>query len=771
MTNRRRSNRVIIPSDAQQKKKKARPSEKGEKGKPTKGESGPTHMEVEDDVVTSETPNTQSSRTSRGPTHMHRLAMLKNNEKKLVVFNDRGQPTGTNGTEMQSYIGVLARRNIKIAYREWKDVPMNDKETIWEGVNEKFIVDQSWKKSCLVSANNKWRQFKAMLTTIVYSRVKQDLDAHDMNTPPSLYHFIAKDDWTDFVFTRMSDDFKELSEKQKCIRAQNKYPHRLSRKGYANYAVENNDYIDQKKSGSQFYGVKDGILAKALDSKEHAGRVRGVGGDVTPSTFFRKPKLNSGLLERIEKLESTVYKTRASNSTVEKADESPIEKGSYSVHFDGVVQDDEEDLKDAGDEEDLKAAGDEEDLKVAGDEQDLKVVGEEDLKAADEEDLKAGKLVTLKTTKDTVAYGTIIKTYTPNEMIHGIKLPKKSMRVSIDAVVDANAFLPFQTSECKTVQDAIGSHVAWPVHLINLQIQVNIILKIFNFKASQVSPNKKPNDHLTAQNVQKQGNKKCRKEKTLGHSRMPGKLYMLYCYAKVALSERVIRIIMDKDVFGRELKIPIHFEDIDVFCRLHPISYSCIVVYIWHLYNKFKHKNFEKFKFVDPYGVGHVPSTNNEQTFIDAQISRRARVLTNRLVGTPANQLCVVPCNTGGHWILTIINPHKDEICLFDPLNEGIANDAWKDVVDMALKMFNAETMANKPKKRASIWKVIKVPKQPDLKQCGFFVLRYMRCIFEFEGSVDMDSMQSLFTEKTYSRDLIDEMRVEWAECIQHEIN
>ncbi|KAL8476797.1 hypothetical protein ACS0TY_029193 [Phlomoides rotata] len=614
---------------------------------------------------------------------------------------------------MQSYIGVLARRNIKISYKLWVDVPMNDKETIWEGVNEKFIVDQSWKKSCLVSANNKWRQFKATLTAIVYSRIKQDLDAHDMNTPPSLYDFIAKDDWTDFVFTRMSNDFKELSEKQKCIRAQNKYPHRLSRKGYANYAVENkavlcgdeeidravlwvegrknkegehggdelqeaiskiNDYIDKKKSGSQFYGVKDGILAKALDSKEHAGRVRGVGGDVTPSTFFRKPKLNSGLLERIEKLESTVYKTRASNSTVEKADELPIEKGSYSVHFDGVVQDDEEDLKDAGDEEDLKAAG-------------------------DEEDLKDGKLVTLKTTKDTIAYGTIIKTYTPNEMIHGIKLPKKSMRVSIDAVVDANALLPFQTSECKTVQDAIGSHVAWPVHFISLQIQVNIILKIFNFKASKVSPNKKPNDHLTAQNVQKKGNKKCHKEKTLGHSRMPCKLHMLYCYAKVALSERVIRITMDKDVFGRELKIPIHFEDIDVFCRLHPISYSCIAVYIWHLYNKFKHKNFEKFRFVDPYGVGHVPSTNNEQTFIDAQISRRARVLTNRLVGTSANQLCVVPCNTGGHWILTIINPHKDEICLFDPLNEGIANDAWKDVVDMALKMFNAETMANKPKK------------------------------------------------------------------------
>ncbi|KAL8510910.1 hypothetical protein ACS0TY_017650 [Phlomoides rotata] len=243
------------------------------------------------------------------------------------------------------------------------------------------------------------------------------------------------------------------------------------------------------------------------------------------------------------------------------------------------------------------------------------------------------------------------------------------------------------------------------------------------FKASQISPNRNPNDHLTAQNFQKQGNKKCRKEKTLGHSRMPSKLYMLYCYAKVALSEKVIRITIDKDVFGHEVKIPIHFEDVDIFCRLHPISYSCIVVYIWHLYNTFKHKNFDRF---------------------------RARVLTNRLVGTPVNQLCVVPYNTGGHWILTIINPHKDEICLFDPLHEGIVDDAWKDVVDMALKMFNVETMAKKKELQ--------------------YVLRYIRCIFEFEGSVDIDSMQSLFKEKTYSRDQIDEMRVVWAECIHREI-
>ncbi|KAL8472567.1 hypothetical protein ACS0TY_029050 [Phlomoides rotata] len=99
-----------------------------------------------------------------------------------------------------------------------------------------------------------------------------------------------------------------------------------------------------------------------------------------------------------------------------------------------------------------------------------------------------------------------------------------------------------------------------------------------------------------------------------------------------------------------------------------------------------------------------------------------------------------------GHWILTIINPHKDEICLFDPLHEGIVDDAWKDVVDMyGLKNVQCRDNGKQTKKMS-------------------FNME------SHQGSVDMDSMQSLFKEKIYSTDQIDEMRVEWAECIQREI-
>lgn len=45
-------------------------------------------------------------------------------------------------------------------------------------------------------------------------------------------------------------------------------------------------FIDQKKDGGPDYEVEGGILSQALESKEHSGRVRGVGGVINPSIYF-----------------------------------------------------------------------------------------------------------------------------------------------------------------------------------------------------------------------------------------------------------------------------------------------------------------------------------------------------------------------------------------------------------------------------------------------------------------------------------------------------
>ncbi|KAH6778187.1 hypothetical protein C2S52_006288 [Perilla frutescens var. hirtella] len=73
--------------------------------------------------------------------------------------------------------------------------------------------------------------------------------------------------------------------------------------------------------------------------------------------------------------------------------------------------------------------------------------------------------------------------------------------------------------------------------------------------------------------------------------------------------------------------------------------------------------------------------------------------------------------------------------------------------------------MGKKAKKQHN-WEIIKGPIQPDSKQCGYYVLRFMKEIvdgFKEDGSV---SLKSLFQKKPYSKDEINEVRVAWANCV-----
>lgn len=74
-------------------------------------------------------------RKPRGIVTMHRLTKRKiMGVKKEVLYNKRWQPLGKAAREMQSYIGVLARTKIKITHKNWKAVPKEEKNKVWEVV-------------------------------------------------------------------------------------------------------------------------------------------------------------------------------------------------------------------------------------------------------------------------------------------------------------------------------------------------------------------------------------------------------------------------------------------------------------------------------------------------------------------------------------------------------------------------------------------------------------------------------------------------------------
>ncbi|KAL8132346.1 hypothetical protein AgCh_008004 [Apium graveolens] len=58
--------------------------------------------------------------------------------KNEVLFNGKGEPYGDVATEMQSYIGVLARTKFPIMYSSWKLVPKETKNKIWDCMKAKM---------------------------------------------------------------------------------------------------------------------------------------------------------------------------------------------------------------------------------------------------------------------------------------------------------------------------------------------------------------------------------------------------------------------------------------------------------------------------------------------------------------------------------------------------------------------------------------------------------------------------------------------------------
>ncbi|PRQ44661.1 hypothetical protein RchiOBHm_Chr3g0481681 [Rosa chinensis] len=71
----------------------------------------------------------------RGCVTMSRIVRRKIIGKRMTVqFNQKGQPIGKAGKEMQSYIGVLASKKVPISIPTWKDVLVEQKNKIWEGI-------------------------------------------------------------------------------------------------------------------------------------------------------------------------------------------------------------------------------------------------------------------------------------------------------------------------------------------------------------------------------------------------------------------------------------------------------------------------------------------------------------------------------------------------------------------------------------------------------------------------------------------------------------
>ena len=67
----------------------------------------------------------------RGLTTLPHLTKNSNPIRRVVRYNEKGQPVGPMSTQLFSYMGVLARTMVPLRYEHWRKVPNAFKEKLW----------------------------------------------------------------------------------------------------------------------------------------------------------------------------------------------------------------------------------------------------------------------------------------------------------------------------------------------------------------------------------------------------------------------------------------------------------------------------------------------------------------------------------------------------------------------------------------------------------------------------------------------------------------
>ncbi|XP_021743240.1 uncharacterized protein LOC110709337 isoform X1 [Chenopodium quinoa] len=285
---------------------------------------------------------------------------IQSGNKIPLQWNHKKLPCGDHKTDFSTYIGVVVCIRVSINYKEWEEVPKEVINEVLDFITKGFTVPEDCKGYVIKQASKRWRAFKARLRKYFMYECDEEGNTTDVIiwTPPSLYPWITVDDWKKFVETSLDDKFKELSELNRKRAKKRKTSYRGGRKGYSYYEDESakelqnqgiqvvdvprhlvwirahsreeggvlkfdnlanleiaqaiaNIYKFQKELEAQHNqgeidaSGRNDILARALNTPEHGGCVRAVGGVTNKEYFgYKKPTPANQVQSELKQVET-----------------------------------------------------------------------------------------------------------------------------------------------------------------------------------------------------------------------------------------------------------------------------------------------------------------------------------------------------------------------------------------------------------------------------------------------------------------------------------
>ncbi|CAL9005166.1 unnamed protein product [Prunus brigantina] len=200
---------------------------------------------------TSTTTISEHSKSGRGMSTMPHVVKRKLQKiKPIVEYNKRGKGIGQAHSEMQSYIGVLARSRVPLVDKKWAEIPKDIKEQIWEAVDMAFVIREKLEYNHRLSR----RGYAGLEDQLEETMPGVEIDRS------TLWKRARQDKHGNISDPKVAEKAKLIDELQK-----------------------------QVSEGKVSVSGSNDVLTMAL-GPEHPGKVRGVGVGISPRQYFNLPK-------------------------------------------------------------------------------------------------------------------------------------------------------------------------------------------------------------------------------------------------------------------------------------------------------------------------------------------------------------------------------------------------------------------------------------------------------------------------------------------------
>lgn len=264
-----------------------------------------------------------SKKRTRGPTRCLSVHARELEEREEVTLDDDGEPVGPNDkvvSDLSYFLGTIARNATycPLIYTNFKALTKDERDAIWNYVNDKFIVPPKGKKAVFARVNDAWRRYKNYIKRkyfLKYPNMRERLKHRPKRIPEPTFKKLMVYWGNNYV--------QDLSRKNAENRAKQKYIHRMGPTNfariYAQLRAKKEDgsdvtqaemFIETRTSrkGKEVDQDTQNVITKLHDSlqdstecageafqsvfgKEKPGRVRCFGRMVTPTVLKRNEEI------------------------------------------------------------------------------------------------------------------------------------------------------------------------------------------------------------------------------------------------------------------------------------------------------------------------------------------------------------------------------------------------------------------------------------------------------------------------------------------------